>query len=171
MKMPPSLLRRALFAWLGLLLTLSLTACGFHLREAKPLPFTSLYLGVSATSELGAALRRQIAATQSSKLVESPAEAQAVLEVLNESRDKTILSLSAAGRVREFLLTQRFVFRVHDGKGREFIKQSEIKVTRTITYSDTELLSKESEERLLQRDMQNDLITQVMRRLSVVKPD
>ncbi len=152
-----------------LLLALFLAGCGFHLRETKPLPFRTLYLGISEQSELGAALRRQILATGSTTLVDKVEGAQAILSVVSEGREKTILSLNAAGRVREFLLRQRFVFRVHDGKGKDFLPQNEIRVSRDISYSDTELLSKDAEEALLYRDMQADLVQQIMRRLAASK--
>lgn len=154
---------------MALLIALLLAGCGFHLRETRPLPFRSLYLGISEQSELGSALRRHILATGGTVLVERSEDAQAILTVISEGREKTILSLNAAGRVREYLLRQRFVFRVHDGKGKEFIPQSEITISRDISYSDAELLSKTTEEALLYRDMQNDLIQQIMRRLAAAK--
>lgn len=153
----------------AVLLLLFLAGCGFHLRETKPLPFRTLYLGIPEQSELGAALRRQILATGSTTLVDKVEDAQAILSVVSEGREKTILSLNAAGRVREFLLRQRFVFRVHDGKGKDFLPQNEIRVSRDISYSDTELLSKDAEEALLYRDMQADLVQQIMRRLAASK--
>jgi len=153
--------------WLWvLLLSLLLAGCGFHLRQAKPLPFKTLYLGMSEQSEMGASLRRQILATKGTVLVDQPTEAEAVMVVLADSRQKSILSLNASGRVREFLLRQRFVFRVHDNKGRDFIPQSEVLVTRDISYSDAELLSKDAEEALLYRDMDRDMVQQIMRRLA-----
>ncbi|MDD5296931.1 MAG: LPS assembly lipoprotein LptE [Rhodocyclaceae bacterium] len=155
-----------------LLLTLVLAGCGFHLRGAgggKPLAFKTLYLGVAEQSELGAALRRQILAVGGTALVARPSEAQAVLTVVAEGREKTILSLNAAGRVREFLLRQRFVFRVHDNQGHDFIPQSEVVVSRDISYSDSELLAKAAEEALLYRDMERDLVQQIMRRLAAAQ--
>lgn len=157
-------LNRARLAWV--LLALFLAGCGFHLREARPLPFKTLYLGISEQSELGAALRRQILATGGTVLVDKANEAQAILTVVSEGREKSILSLNSAGRVREFLLRQRFVFRLHDNKGRDFIPQSLVLVSRDISYSDTELLAKGAEEALLYRDMEKDLVEQIMRRLA-----
>lgn len=162
---------RARLAWLGVLLALFLAGCGFHLREPRPLAFKTLYLGMSEQSELAAALRRQIRATGGTKLVATPVEAQASLTVVSDTQEKNVLSLNSAGRVREFLLRQRFVFRLHDNKGNNFLPQSEINVSREITYSDTELLSKEAEEALLYRDMQNDMVQQIMRRLAAAKAE
>lgn len=147
------------------LLGLLLTACGFQLREAQPLPFKSIHVSLPEQSELGAALRRQLRSS-GTVLADTPSSAEAILSVVTNAREKSILSLNAAGRVREFRLRQRFAFRLHDSKGREFMPISEIQITRDISYSDTELLAKDAEEALLYRDMQNDLVQQVMRRLA-----
>ena len=93
-----------------------------------------------------------------------------MLQFTEESRAKEILSLTAQGRVREFQLRYRVGFRVHDGKGREFVPASVIQLTRDVTFNDTEILAKEQEEQLLFRDMQTDMVQLIMRRLAAAKP-
>lgn len=156
-------------ALIAVLLALLLTACGFQLRGAQPLPFSSLHIGTAENSELGAALRRNIRALGSTQLADTPQEAQAIFSVIGEAREKVILSLSATGRVREFQLRYRFAYRVHDLKGREFIPPTEIVLVRDISFSDERVLAKEQEEVLLYRDMQNDMVQQVLRRLAAAK--
>ena len=51
----------------------------------------------------------------------------------------------------------------------EYLPTSTITLRREITFSDDLVLSKESEEALLLRDMQNDLVQQLMRRLAAAK--
>ena len=150
-----------------LVFALLLTACGFQLRGAQPLPFSSLY--IAENWELGATLKRNIRALGSTQLAQTPQEAQAVFTSIGEAREKIILSLSATGRVREFQLRYRFAYRVHDLKGREFIPPTEIVLVRDISFSDERVLAKEQEEVLLYRDMQNDMVQQVLRRLAAVK--
>ncbi len=152
---------------ISVLMALLLAACGFQLRGAQPLPFASLY--IADNWELGALLRRNIRTLGSTQLATSPQEAQAVLTSIGEAREKNILSLSATGRVREFRLSYRFAFRVHDLKGREFIPPSEIVLVRDISFGDDRVLAKEQEEVLLYRDMQNDMVQQVLRRLAAAK--
>ena len=151
------------------LLALLLVACGFQLRGSQPLPLSSLDIATGEGSELGAALRRNIRAVGSTQLPATPQEAQAIFTVIGEAREKSILSLSGAGRVREFQLRYRFAYRVHDLKGREFIPPTEIVLVRDISFSDEQVLAKEYEEGLLYRDMQNDMVQQVMRRLAAAK--
>ncbi len=149
-----------------LALGLVTAACGFHLRGQAGLPFETLYVAVPDASLLGGELKRNIIAGTRTKLVNSPAQAQAVLDVTSEERSKSILSLNTAGRVREFQLRYNLSFRVHDAKGRDYLPKSEIRLTRDISFNDAQVLSKEAEELLLFRDMQSDMVQQILRRLS-----
>ena len=68
--------------------------------------------------------------------------------------------------MREFQLRYRVGFRVHDGKGADYVPQTVIALTRDITFNDSDVLAKEAEEQLLFRDMQSDMVQQIMRRLA-----
>ena len=59
--------------------------------------------------------------------------------------------------------------RMHNLTGKEFITPTEIVIVRDISFSDEQVLAKEYEEGLLYRDMQNDMVQQVMRRLAAAK--
>jgi LPS-assembly lipoprotein len=141
-------------------------SCGFHLRGAQPLPFDSMYLGVSAYSEMGAVLRRQIAANGDMRIKDKASDAQVSLLVLKEERNKTILSLNTKGQVRDYQLQLAFEFKLVDAAGHEVIPASRISVQRDLTYNDAQLLAKEQEENQLYREMQNDVVLQLLRRLS-----
>ena len=160
--------RRLLGAALGLA-PLLLTGCGFHLRGRADLPFDSLFVGVAENSAFGAELKRSIEATSNTRIVDRPERAQAIFSVMAEVREKTILSLNSAGRVREFQLTYRLTFRVHDAAGKDFIPLNDIVLLRDFSFNDTQVLAKEAEEGLLYRDMQSDMVQQVLRRLTAVK--
>src|SRR5204862_190352 len=60
---------------------------------------------------------------------------------------------------------QRFVA----GQGVNFVPTTVVQLTRDVTYNDADILAKESEEQLLFRDMQSDMVQQVMRRLAAVE--
>jgi LPS-assembly lipoprotein len=141
-------------------------ACGFQLRGQSTLPFETLYVAIPDISPLAIELRRNITASTRTRLVSDPAQAQATLSVISEERSKGILSFDASGRMRELQLRYRLAFRVHDAKGRDYLRQSEIRLTRDISFSDTQVLAKEQEELLLYRDMQADMVQQILRRLA-----
>ena len=156
---------------LGLLLAAMLSACSFHLRGASDMamPFKSIYLGFPDTSTLGNALKRNIRGAGNTIIVPDAKDAEAILDVLSETREKTVLSLNNQGRVREYSLGYVFKFRVRDGNGKELMAPTEIRLTRDINYDETQTLAKESEEAMLYRDMQSDLVAQILRRLSAIQ--
>ena len=154
---------------IALALVLVLAGCGFRLRGTAEVPFETLYLP-NATSGIALDLKRSIQAGTRARVVDEAKGADAVLQFTEEGRSKEILSLTAQGRVREFQLRYRVGFRVHDGKGREFVPASVIQLTRDVTFNDTEILAKEQEEQLLFRDMQTDMVQLIMRRLAAAKP-
>ncbi|HEX9434355.1 MAG TPA: LPS assembly lipoprotein LptE [Burkholderiales bacterium] len=146
-----------------------LTACGFQLRGSAQVPFHTLYIP-NAKSGIALDLKRNIEAGTNAKVIDDPKAADAILELSGESREKIILSLTGTGRVREFRLRYRVNYRVHDGKGGEYVPPSLVQLTRDVTYNDAEILAKEAEEQLLFRDMQSDMVQQVLRRLSSAEP-
>jgi LPS-assembly lipoprotein len=156
----------------ALLIAASLTACGFQLRGSNgsyTMPFHSLYLTFPDTSGLGTELKRNLRAGDV-VIAEQPGQAEAQFVVLRENRGKSILSLNSLGRVREYLLTYTLSFAVRDPKGVELLPATEITLRRNMAFDETQVLAKESEEALLYRDMQADLVQQIMRRLAALRP-
>ena len=149
-------------------LLLTLAACGFKLRGTAEVPFETLFLP-GATGGIALDLKRNIQVGTNAKVVDDPGKAEAVLQFTEETRQKEVLSLTGAGRVREFQLRYRVGFRVHDGKGGDYVPQSTNQLTRDVTFNDTEILAKEQEEQLLFRDMQADMVQQILRRLAAAK--
>jgi LPS-assembly lipoprotein len=147
-----------------------LAGCGFQLRGSYSLPYESLYLDMPDYSEIGAGLKRAIRGSDSTRLAETPEDAQAKFIPIADAREKVILSLSGTGRVREIRLRYRYGYQIADSKGRSLTAPNEIELTRDFNYDDSNVLAKEQEEVLLWRDMQNDMVQQIMRRLAAVKP-
>jgi len=161
--------RRQLLAALPLL---ALAGCGFRLRgsQSSRLPYASLHIALPETDDVHVWLRRHIEAAGGTVLTENPQEAEAVFHEISEQRLKSVLSVNAQGRVREYRLHLNYTFRLATPQGRTLLPPSEINLTRDITYNDSVVLAKDIEENLLWRDMSNDLVNQIMRRLSIAKP-
>lgn len=152
-----------------LLCTLLLTACGFQLRGEANLPFETLYVQAPTGSQFAIQVRRMITAGSSTKIIDNAKGAEATLVLVGEKREKNILSLSGTGRVSEYQLRYLMSYRVMDRNAVEIIPVTEIALKRDLSYSDAELLSKEAEDALLFRDMQNDAVQQLLRRLQLTK--
>ena len=169
------LLRRGRL-WAAFALVLTLSACGFHLRGEGghyTLPFTSMYVGLPKGSPLGIDLKRNIRANGGTTVVENAKDADGVIEVLTDpekTRTKSILSLNSNGRVRQYLLQYVITFRVTDRDGHELLAPTTISLNRPIDFNETQLLAKEQEEALLYKDMQTDLVQQMMLRMAAIKP-
>ena len=166
-----SVFSRQLTWLLAIAMLVSLSACGFALRGPVSFPFKSIYIGLSDASSLGGELKRQIRANGQTQITAEAKDAEVILDVLSETREKQILSLNSQGRVREYNLLYNFRFRLRDAVGKEYLEPVTVQLKRTITFNEAQVLAKESEEALLYRDMQSDLVQQIMRRLSVVKMD
>jgi LPS-assembly lipoprotein len=147
-----------------------LASCGFQLRGEAAIPYKTLFIETSGYSQFANDLERAIRFSSGTKLVSSPDQAQAVLRIIGEVQERRILSLSSGGRVREFELHYRVGYRVIDHAGSDLAPPGEIDQRRSLTYDDTQVLAKESEEQLLYRDMKKDAVQQMMRRLSAAKP-
>jgi LPS-assembly lipoprotein len=150
-----------------------LSACGFRLRgaDAAQLPFDRLYSGFAANSPIGLELRRSLRAMGGTALVENPSAAQAVIEVLSETRDRQVLGFSRTGSAREYQLRLQLQWRLHDGQGRELITPTKILLTRDVTAADAQqLVAKQEEDALLYQDMTIDLVQQLLRQLATVRP-
>jgi LPS-assembly lipoprotein len=148
---------------------LLLSACGFQLRGTASMPFDSLYVQAAPTSQLATQIKRAVRSGSGTRIADRPEQAQVILQIVNELQEKQILSISGGGRVSEYQLRYRVLFRLTDGKSREFIPASEITLKRDYSYSDDQALSKDSEEALLYGDMRNDAVRQLVRRLQAAK--
>lgn len=143
----------------------ALLGCGFRLRGESSLPFASAYVEADEGSALAARLRAELA--RQGKL-SARDTAQIIIRVVQEERRKSILSLSGAGKVREHRLEQMAVLTVLDASGAERIPPTLLQRSRDFAYSDAQQLAKEAEEAMLWREMEDELLRQILRRLRLL---
>lgn len=146
-----------------------LAGCGFRLRRSAALPFRTLYTGFAPSSAIGAEFRRLVRVAEDTRLVDDAAQAEARLEVLGETREKEVVGFSSTGRPREYQLRLRFSFRVVDHEGTVLLAPTTIVLRRDITASDVDVVAKQQEEELLYKEMQSDLVQQLLRRLAAIR--
>lgn len=166
-----ALRRRTLLAWLPAPLLLS--ACGFRLRGVPEFAFRSLYIAAPTGSPLARELRRTLQGSGGAlKIISDPAkmmEAEAIMDLLSERQERSVVGLNASGQVRELQLRLRIRFKLRTPAGAELIPDSELLQQRDISYNETIALAKEAEEALLYRTMQTDLVQQLLRRLAAAR--
>ena len=159
------------------LVVLSIAAgCGFKLRGAisVDLPFKTVYVaGVADTSPFSQVLKSQLRANGIGVVPEEYKDrAQVILRVLGDQQMKTVVAVNPSGLAREYRLTYRLGFRVESGSGMELYPATTIELMREISFNPQtpqEVLSKEQEDAMLIRDMQNDAAIQVMQRLATIR--
>jgi LPS-assembly lipoprotein len=161
----PGMRRRSLLV----ALPAAFAGCGFELRRAPEFRFSSIALaGFKRASPLADELKRSIAASTTTRVVEAASQAQVVLEALADARERSVVASTASGQVREITLRTRLGFRLRTPAGKELIAPTELVLTRDMSYNESAALAKEQEEALLFRAMQSDIVAQVMRRLAAV---
>ena len=155
-----------------LLLTVAagaLGGCGFELRRAPKLPFATLaLLGFRPGSPLEQELRREVAASVGTRVVDNPQLADIVLQVHRDSREKVAATSTAVGQVRELQLRVRLEFSLRKPGGDSILPRTELLLTREMTYNEHDALGKEQEEEFLYSAMQSDIVSRLMRRLAAV---
>jgi LPS-assembly lipoprotein len=160
--------RRALLATAAGSALATLAGCGFELRRPARLPFSSIALsGFAPRSPLADELRRQL--QQQVRVLPAPDKADIVLQALDDSREKSVVASTSAAQVREFQLRLKFNFRATTPAGRLLIPRVELLLSRDLSYTEVQALAKESEEVELYREMQADVVAQVLRRLAAVQ--
>ena len=160
--------RRVVLAQAG---ALCLSGCGFALRRAPELAFHSLFINAPNASPIGREVRRNLSSLGALNLIEDAqlqSSADAILDLLSEAREKTVVGVTVSGQVREFQLRTRLRFRLRTPQGKELIGDTELLQQRDISFNESAVLAKEAEEGLLYRDMQSDIVQQLIQRLAAV---
>lgn len=151
-------------------LSLLLSACGFHLAGAKPLPdeLKKVYLDTSIPysvteppieTQLRAILQRRGAAVAD----EPSAEVTTIrLSDLNESRE--VLSIGTDGKAIEFRLLTRVHYEVFRGPT-TLVTPGDIVATRDYSFEPEQVLAKEAEEQRLREFIQSQLAELLMLRI------
>jgi len=151
-----------------LTMTITLVACGFHLRGLADLSFNKIYIknqSMSISKDLNVALK-----SNGVTIVKEPEDAQIQVDMMNEGTEKRILSLGGTGTVREFELFYRVNFRIKDSTEELWGPVQMVEGRRDFSYLDTELLAKSYEEAQLYEDMRRDAVREILRRLVAQKP-
>lgn len=144
-----------------------LAACGFRLKGATPLPFTTLYTNIAENSAFGAAMRRAIiASSPRTRIVGDPTQAEVRLLQLANNQRLRELSIDAEGRVEEYELNLEFVFQLVDAAGHLIIPPTTLRATRELPYDDTIVQAKQSEITDVFQQMQQSMVDRVVRLLS-----
>ncbi len=157
---------RARFAWF-LLPVLMVAGCSFHLQGAEKLPAGLQKVYVATTDELSPfAVELDRALREAgAQLAAAPADADAVIRIAQDRTGRRVLSVSTRNTPQEYQVFYSLHYSIEKG-GKEAVPQQEIELTRSYSYSESDALAKDREERILREALARDLADLVLRRLA-----
>jgi LPS-assembly lipoprotein len=169
-------MKRRSFSLMALALgSLAVSSCGFKLRGSFDFAFKNLLI----QSEQGSVVTRLLKANLDSDnkvkvlvnqaFVEDSANNEAVLNIISERREKSTTALNSSGQISEFQLRFRVIYEIKNAAGKLIVSETQIVAQRDFSYSETQALGKQAEEALLYRDLEDDVVQQLLRRLSSIK--
>lgn len=144
-----------------------LVGCGFHLRGTSDVSFSSIFIQGN-TLTISKNLTKSLS-TNGVKVLNSAEGAELLLEMVGEEHEKRILSLAGTGTVNEFELYYRVHYRSKLAGAELWSQVQTVEARRDFTYSDANLLAKQGEEKRLNENIQQDVISNLTRRLSALK--
>ena len=152
---------------IAILLLLVITSCGFHMRGMTEISFKTISLEgkeLSFTKNL-----KKILNTNKVAIVSPTENPELRVELLSEESEKRILSLSGQGLVREFEIFYRVRYRIKTSDSEIWSQENIIETRKDFTYSDSNLIGKEEEERQLNEAMRNEAITNLFNQIQLTK--
>lgn len=170
---PEYSLRRSCAALLVTCSALLLAACGFHPRGEVVLPsvMNKIYIqGATPYSELETDLHRALTRA-GAQVIDVPQDASAQLRVLHEDFGRRVLTVDISGKAREYELYYAVTFEVTDPAGKALLTPQPLTLTRDFTFftiNETDLLGKTNEEELLHKEMRQEMVQRILRRLGRV---
>ena len=152
---------------IALLMLLIISSCGFHMRGMTEISFKTISLEgkeLSFTKNL-----KKVMNSNKVAIVSSTENPELRVELLSEESEKRILSLSGQGLVREFEIFYRVRYRVKTIDSEIWSQENIIETRKDFTYSDSNLIGKEEEERQLNEAMRNEAITNLFNQIQLIK--
>jgi LPS-assembly lipoprotein len=160
-------------AWIGrglvmaaILLTLS--ACGFHLRDALLLPPDLGPLRVVSPDPYSSLAESLSQALDRAGATPAPADAAtdvATLRIVSERWASTPLSVDQNGRAQEYTLRYAVIFRLNRADGNDLVPQQVIELSRDYISVPTNSSGTEGEREILTRELRREMVASILRRI------
>lgn len=148
---------------------LVLAGCGFQLQGTLTLPPELERTYIAATDRHTGFYRDLSAALRSAgiEVVDSPADATAILTIAYDDTDQRVLSVSARNVPTEYEVYYTVEYSLDTGT-RNLLEAQVLTLTRDYTYDSTLVLGKAQEEELLREAIVDDLVRIVLKQISTL---
>jgi LPS-assembly lipoprotein len=148
-------------------LIILLSGCGFQLRGSVELPegVEPIYIGgLNNSGQLSIELRNLLKA-HGVELSSDAAAANYQLIILEQQSDRRTASLGAGARVAEFQLIESVDFELRNKEGRSVLGPVNITERKIMPNDPNKVVSSSEEEKILRRDMLQQLAAKIARQL------
>jgi len=146
----------------------ALGACGFQLRGWDMVAvIDSAYVTSDQHNLLEQALRaglRQAGVREAA----TAGEADVVVRLLDSRSDRRSVTVSEQARAAEYETTLAVLYEVTDPQGRELVRAQWLERARVFRVDRDNVVGTREEQVLLEREMQNDLVQQILRSINAV---
>ena len=149
------------------MLILPLAACGFHLRREAQLPASMQRMHIEiadASSVLAKGLAKALPRS-GVQVVDAAGADVAVMNISTNTLSTDVLSVGGNARATEYALRYHVEFSVDDSAGTAIVPKQTIELSRDFTFDASQALGVAAETDLLTRELQQDMVQAILRRL------
>jgi LPS-assembly lipoprotein len=151
------------------ILSLLLSACGYHLRGAggsSAVALQSLYLE-NGSERLREQFRKTLGIA-SGQWAKTPKDAAVIVNIINESSGQHILSLSSGGRSNELELYYSLEYEVLKADNTILVPHQAMQVKREYFNNQQEILAKANEEAVIRGEMYQEAVLAIIDRTRII---
>lgn len=149
-----------------LLIVLTLTACGFRLRQELVLPPTLTTLRLQVPDPYSALVRGLDKSLRRSGVtfVET-AEGSGLLRIAKADLVQRPLSVGTTGRVQEFALQYGVEFELTDADGKTVVPLQRVDLERVYSFDTAQAQGSAGEEEIVRAELERDMVQALLRRI------
>ncbi len=152
---------------LVLLISLLISACGYHLRADIDLPegLKSIYVQ-GGSGQLRKIIKKTLRSSDGI-LAENAEAAALVIKVVKERMNRNVLSLNSRGRANEYELYYVLDFLLLDSEGKKLIALQKIEIHKDYFNDQEDVLGKNNEEGVIRDEMYRQAVQSIFRRARI----
>jgi LPS-assembly lipoprotein len=162
---------RSIRLLLIVLVPLALSACGFALRGEAALPAElqrATLESADAFSPLARDLEAALVRSGFERLATGTEGAARIRIPVDEARTE-VLTVGGSARVTEYVVRYTVEVEATAADGRVLLARTPIVLEREFSFDETQALGAQSEQDLIRRELQREMVQQVLRRLEAVR--
>ena len=147
-------------------------SCGFKLRGSVMVDPSLYPIYIQSESNVTQIVNplKSALEQQNATIVDNPAQAVTIIELLTEQFSRRVLTVSNKGKVQEYALNYFVEIKIVNSEGKELLDKTRIEVERDLRFDDSEVLAKSTEETSIHQHMLEDTVQQLLRRLQSLRP-